>query len=723
MTFWAELKRRKVVKVAVAYAVVAWLLIQVAATLLPTFGAPPWTLAAFSTVVILGFPIALVLAWAFEITPDGIKVTAPDSAGGITHRALDYFVAGLLVVAGSVFMMNRPVSDVPTPPIEIGALAYSVPSSPSGLSRRFLIDLGDTVPIGESRLDASIALSPDGQRFVYAAQRENSLPHLYLQDLDQLEARPIPGTTDAENPFFSSDGEWIGFGSTAVNGSATLNKISVHGGPPQTLVSSIRAGTGGFWSSDDTIFYTSDEADGSRLRRISASGRAASEALQLQRASDELAHTWPYLLPNGDSLLFTNRPVGGRATDGRIDLLTLSTGAVETLIESGYNARYAPSGHVVFMRSGTLWAVPFDPVQLRKIGPEVPVVQGVQTAGSRGESVYAFSQEGLLVYRRGIDTQAPGRWKTLLWVDHDGTEEPLELPRDYRVAAVAPDGRRIALETSEAGSEDIWIYDLDRSTLSRLTFDSADDYMPLWTPDGQRVVYGSDRDGGLWWRAADGTGQAEPLVSGTSGMRLRPLSFSPDGTQLVYQAGNPADLFVLSLDSVMPRPLLRTDFTETMAAISPNGRWIAYVSNEAADLLQVYVRPFPDVEAGKWQVSIEGGIWPKWSADGEALYFVGIGGGVSVWMAAVETEDAFQFERPRRLFSGSYSEGGLYQLTFDALRGGGRFLLARDDVDSSSNQESGTTQLVVVDHWFDELRRLAPPAEPSRLAAASDDPR
>ena len=716
MSFWAELKRRKVFKAGAAYAVVAWLLIQVTATLLPAFGAPAWTVPAFAAMVIMGFPVALVLAWAYEITPDGVRVTTGESSTHpVSSQAFSYAIVGLLVVGAVYFLVSRPSAeqDLGMAVMEPLVLARSGPGN-GALSRRFFINLEHTIPLGESRLDASVALSPDGKRLVYAVQRENALPQLYLQDLDQLEARAVPGTADAENPFFSPDGEWIAFGTTGANGSATLSKISIRGGTAQALVGSIRAGTGGFWAADGSIYYTSDEADGLRLRRVPAAG-GVSDTLTLTPANTELAHTWPHLLPNEDALLFTNRPYGGNASDGRIDLLTISSGHVETVIQSGYNARYVPTGHIVFVRSGTLWAVPFDLASLETVGPEVPVIQDVQTAGVRGEAVYSFSNDGLLVYRQGGDTQAAGAPKTLVRIDRDGGQQDLELARDYRVAAVSPDGQRVAVEASEAGNEDIWIYDLERNTLSRLTFDPSDDYMPVWTPDGERVVYGSDRDGGLWWRAADGTGQEELLVSNDNNGRLRALSFSPDGRQLVYQAGNPADLFVVALDGeAAPRTLLQTSYTETMASISPDGRWIAYVSNEASELLQVYVRPYPDVDGGKWQISSEGGIWPKW---GRTLYFLSIASGVSVWTAAVQTEPGFQFERPRRLLSGPYSEGGLYQLSFDVFPDGQGFLLARDDTAISTDEALGLTQLVVVDNWFDELVRLAPPGEGRQLAA------
>ena len=395
--------------------------------------------------------------------------------------------------------------------------------------------------------------------------------------------------------------------------------------------------------------------------------------------------------------------------EGRIDLLTLSSGDIKTLIQIGYNARYVPTGHIVFMRASWLWAVPFDLDRMETTGPEVPVIQGVQTNSSRGPSAYTFSNDGLMIYLPGQDVTQTGGFRRLLWVDRDGNEVPLPEIRDFRVPVVSPDGQRLAVVVVNNGINDIWTYDLTRNTLSPLTFNEATDFYPLWTLDGNRIVFSSARDdGGLWWKAADGTGQAEPLLTGIPNARA--TSFTPDGSQLVYDADG--DLFLLTLNSdTPPQRLLQTEFYEGRAAISPNGRWIAYESNETGQL-EIYVRSFPDVEGAKYQISnaAGGGEWPKWSSSGNELFFRtsttqgGLEGGV--WVVQVETETNFQHETPTPLISGSYYVRDSNRGVFDISADGSRFMLIGTSTVAEAEEH---THLVVVHNWFEELKRLAPP--------------
>jgi len=708
-SLFQEIKRRKVFRVAAIYAVVAWVLIQVADTIAPLMNLPESAPGLVLFMLIILFPIALFLAWAYEVTPDGVRadtgVQAANTPVNSTDRKLIYAILVLVLLVAGFQVTDRFFLQGESNTIAVDGSALENSGSASDLSRRFLIDIGVTQPITGPGVIAEIALSADGRRLVYGVQRPQEPVQLYIQELDQLEARQLPGTEFASTPFFSPDGEWIGFGSGFGSGGA-LSKISIQDGPPQLLADSGRPGTGGFWSADDTIIYPSNIDDGIRLQRLPATG-GVPEPVEADRGNSA-GHTWPWLLPDEDALLYSVRPAGGLIRDGRVDLLIQSTGNVKTLIQNGYNARYVPTNHIAFMRAGSLWAVPFDLDRLETIGPEVLVIQAVHTSSVRGNAAYAISDDGLLIYLPGEDVgDVNSEPETLVWVDRNGNEEELSLRRDYRSPSVSPDGQRIAVASEENGNYDIWVYDLVRDNLSRLTFDEGLDHVPLWTPDGERIVFSSQRDdGGLWWQAADGSGRAESLLTGAA--FARPTSFTPDGSQLVYDYEGDLYLLTLSSDSP-PEILLQTDFTEARSVISPDGRWIAYESDRTGQV-EIYVGAFPDVEeGGLWLISNQGGHRPKWSPDGREIFYIGTDGLTTVWSAQVETETSFQHDTPVLLFSGNYlrslgGNGGAFDVSID----GTRFLLTLSDFLTPST-ESSITHLVAVENWFAELKRLAPP--------------
>jgi len=299
----------------------------------------------------------LIMAWAFEMTPEGIKAdsdTPSDSITPATGQRLNYVILGLVVLAVGFLVTDQYVLDQGIGASVVGSsrpavtIPTSTSSTPSALVRRYYIDLGPTRPKGGALINADIAISRDGRRLVYAILRGSDRSQLYLRELDQLDAQLISGTDGAANPFFSPNGELVAF----YSGGGNVQKISVRGGPPQLLAENVRIGTGGFWSSDDTVFFTSGVPGGFRLHRIAAVGGVPE---LLDPASEDIAvtHAWPHVLPNGDAVLFTTSPTDS-ARDGQIVLLTLETGEVQPLIQGAYNARYAPTGHIVFMRSATL---------------------------------------------------------------------------------------------------------------------------------------------------------------------------------------------------------------------------------------------------------------------------------------------------------------------------------------------------------------------------------
>jgi Tol biopolymer transport system component len=701
---WGELKRRNVVKVGVAYAIVAWLLVQIIVSIEEPLNLPDWTDTLVIVLLGFGLAIAILLAWAYELTPDGIRaagdVQPTESVTRVTGQRLNYFIVGLLVIAVGFLVIDQYVVGPEINGSPPGAVEeFRTAFDSTAPAPRYSIILGSTESMTSLLLlSTQMALSRDGRRIAYAAMVYGEL-QLFIRDLDQLVPRAIPDTAGALAPFFSPDGQWIAF---AQQGGG-FRKIPASGGTPQTLAADRQFETSGFWTEDGTILFT-DATDGA-LHRVSAEG-GISQPLGPFPDEGEI-HSWPHPLPGGNEILIT-AGADSEARTARIALLNTETGEVRTVIEQGYNARYLPTGHIAFIRDASLWAVPFDLSRLEIVGEEVPVVQGVETASSYGSAAYSFSDDGRLIYLPGIDTEAE-QSQTLVWVDHDGNEEPLALPRSYRWADVSPSGERIAVGIDEGGNEDIWIYDLARTSLSRLTFDPAVDSLPRWAPDGERVVFSSTRgDGGLWWRAADGTGQAEQIE--TDPLARFPDSFSPDGSQLVYAAGPPFDLYVLSLEGDgTAQPLTSTDHNELAGAISPDGSWIAYHSNEHGRL-QVFVRPFPNVEDGIWQISREGGAIPVWSPDGRELYYRWGGGGLgsTVFAASIESEPDFSAGTPSLLFYGTYVGAGP-QSGLDISADGERFLLLKDT--ARVEQVPGQTVLVAVESWFDEVNRRVPRSE------------
>ncbi len=341
--------------------------------------------------------------------------------------------------------------------------------------------------------------------------------------------------------------------------------------------------------------------------------------------------------------------------------------------------------------------MPFDLNRLEKTGPEAPILEGIQVSRF-GVAPYSFSDDGLLVYLPGGDVRATR--SSLVWVDREGNEEPLSAePRAYGHPRLSPDGSRLAVTVDDSGNTDIWIYDLGRQTPTRLTFDAAGDQVSIWTPDGQRVVFLSQREGAnnLFWKAADGTGQVERLR--TSPNFQLPSWFSPDGKSLVfYERKGSFDIGVLSMEGERTsKPLLQTEFDETRPAISPDGRWIAYMSNETGRR-EIYVRPFPSVEDGSWQISSDGGVSPVWAPNGRELFYRN---GEAMMVVKIETEPSFRHGRPQVLFSGSYAFAAR---NYDIHPDGQRFLMIKE---AEQTGETGT-ELIVVENWFQELKRLVP---------------
>jgi Tol biopolymer transport system component len=450
-------------------------------------------------------------------------------------------------------------------------------SSPQPVTRT-VINLPPGQQLAGMENGSAVALSPDGTHLAYVA-RQADTQQLYVRALDSLEARPIPRTEGAINPFFSPDGQSLGFFA-----GGKLKKVSVSGGAALTL-GDAPTSRGASWSSQGMIAFAPTAT--AVLQQVPDAGGAAKPLTRLDKG--ENSNRWPEFLPGGKTVLFTaGMAVPGIFINAQVAVQSLGTGERRGLIPGGTNQRYAPSGHVVYAQGANLMAAPFDPQRLTATGAAVPVVEGVVQSTLTGAAQYSFSTTGSLVYLPG---GVQGAQRKLVWVSRSGAEQPLAAPaRAYVFPRLSPDGRRVALGTAEQESQ-VWLYDLAREALTRFTFEGNYNVDPVWTPDGKRIAFSSDKEGppNIFWQLADGSGGLERLTTGES--EESPGSWSPDGQLLAFMELPPTtgdEIWMLRLSERKAQPFLRTQFNEGVPMFSPDGRWLAYVSNESGRY-EIYV--------------------------------------------------------------------------------------------------------------------------------------
>ena len=556
--------------------------------------------------------------------------------------------------------------------------------APPGLGR-FVLTAPPSEPVSVHVAWRDLAISPDGQRVVYTT---GTPPQLYVRALDQLAGARLDGTEEANSPFFSRDGTWVGFAS-----GGELKKVSVLGGPSLTLCALVGGIlTGASWGADDIILFGTPSRLG--LFRVAAAG---GEPEVLTTAEARESHEQPEILPGGKAVLFTIK-IGIGTAQKRIALLNLETGEQTELIPRGSQPRYAGTGHIVYANQGTLLAVPFDVARLSVTGDPVPVLEGVEHKVS-GSVDFSFSDNGSLVYvPGGVSTGG-----TLGWVTRDGQmTDVTEGAGIFGSPRLSPEGTRVAVVRIGEDGANIWIRDMERGSDTRLTVEGTINWMPVWTPDGATVSFISNRAdasaNALYSKPADGSGEAELLVQPGS----YPGSWSPDGRTFVYAArggtSGSTDIWTLPLGGD-PAPFQDTPFNERAPLVSPDGHWVAYVSDLAGQR-RVYVQPFP--EGGRViPISTSGGTEPVWSRDGRELFYRD---GTQLLVVRVVTKPTFIAEKPTVLFEESYATDPVFggNPNYDVSLDGQRFLM----VESTGAGESATVTLV--QNWFQELERLVP---------------
>jgi eukaryotic-like serine/threonine-protein kinase len=572
------------------------------------------------------------------------------------------------------------------------ALMYSrLPAAESRLLVRASIPLAERLDFGVQQ--PALAISPDGTRVVYRTLGGGSLRSRLL---NYSESSVIAGTEGASNPFFSPDGRSLAF----FVGPA-LKKVSFDGGVVVTITTLPRnvgaqGYRGGAWADNGVIAFS--PSTGAGLFVVSDRGGEAKPLTTLDSNAGETAHRWPHFLPGGRAILFTVKSTNLQSfDDAQIVVRSLDTGEQHPVAQ-GDSAQYLPTGHLLFARAGSLYAVRFDAARLAVTGAPVKVADSVTTHPESGGAQLAISRTGTLVYAEGGSRTAE---RPLLWVDRNGTARPLtERQASFLWPRISPDGRRIAVVIDAAYSK-IWVLDVERGTWTRASQLAGDQDRAVWMPDGAHLSFGGDPAGSgavrVYSDRSDGAGSATVLFDRTES--ASPLSWSPDGRVLLYRqigATTGQDVWVYSADKQTSTPLLQTPANEWSAAFSPNGRWVAYVSDDSGRA-DVYVRPFPG-PGSRTQISIDGGTAPVWSRDGRELFFAKEG---ALFATSVTLSGVFTSGPVRRLFSGPYSFDEV-TVNYDAAPDGQHFLVPRSRIDSAPRQ------LELVLNWTEELKRLVP---------------
>jgi serine/threonine-protein kinase len=617
-----------------------------------------------------GRDLALELKWIAE---GGSGVTAAPSAARV-YRArwpgvLLWGVVSVLLAAitGLVIWNIKPV-----PPLPVSRTMVTLPAGQrlAGLDQ------------------PAVAISPDGTLLAYVAI-QGGRQQLYLRAMDSLEARPLSGTEGATNPFFSPDGQWLGFFADQ-----KLKKVPVSGGAALTL-GEAQIPRGASWGGQGTITFATSPF--SVLHQV-PDGGGTTQALTLL-PKGENSQRWPEFLPGGRAVLFSASLTSSTWINAQIAVQSVVTGERRTLVSQGTQPRYAPSGHLVYARGTTLMAVPFDPQRLGVIGTTVPVVEGILQSRFTGATQYSLSSTGSLVY---VTAGAQAAESRMVWVNRNGVEQPVAAPaRAYRIPRLSPDGRRIAVNIDEQETQ-VWLYDLSRDTLTRLTFEGKLNGAPTWSPDGKRIAFQSDKEGSLnlFSQRADGSGGLERLT--TSEYAPAANSWSSDGQLLAFNELNPNtgfDLGVLRLSDHKDQPFLQTPFNESAPRFSPDGHWLAYASDESGRY-EIYVQPYPG-PGGKWQISTEGGTEPAWNPNGGELFYRS---GRKMMAVEISTRPGFAAGKPRVLFEGEYVPTPLTFPNYDVSPDGQRFLMLKP----AEAAEGAPTQINVVLNWFEELKRRVP---------------
>jgi len=621
--------------------------------------------------------VALALEGAFDTTPVESAAQPTGPPPPLWRRSVPLGLAGLALLLGIVTVLTT-------------WLATRADAPPPGIAR-FLVTT--STPLTPRTFNVGLAMFPDGSHILYDGRSDDGTTRIFLRPIDQLDDAAVRGTEDTRGPFVSPDGQWIGIISGS-DGGGHLQKIAVSGGRPITVAESPDRIIGATWDDDDRIIFGTNTAG---LFQVSAAGGTPEPLTFTGGDQPSVRHGWPFAIPGRNAVVFA---VGGDPT--HLAALDLDSRVVTDLGIEGTSPQYASTGHLVYATGeGGLNAVPFDAASLTVTGNPVPLIDTVTLTFSEG-AFFGLSRDGHLAYIAASRREVA---LALVWVDRNGNEQVLDAqPRRYRYPRVSPDGRRAAATTNEG----IVVWDFRLETLTSLTVDPRGDNYPVWTPAGDRIAYRSDND--VYWKAANNTGVAELLVRNPGQGDASPYLFTPDGQTLVFREqlsriDGSENLGMIGLEAgAEPVWLLRSEFTERNAVLSPNGRWLAYQSDRTGGRHEVYVSPFPNFEDDRIQISNAGGVDPVWSPDGRELFYLEQDSSPRLMVMPVQTDPEFVPGERRPLIDWPYFDGGDGR-NFDVSPDGQRFLAVRPvDPDAAGIG----SEIVVVLNWIEDLKARVP---------------
>jgi serine/threonine-protein kinase len=564
---------------------------------------------------------------------------------------------------------------------------------------RVSVDLGPNAVASDGTV---VALSGDGTRIAFLARGPTGTPLIATRTLDQDQPVLIQGTEGAAAPFFSPDGQWIGYFTAN-----QMKKVPVVGGASIPLCNVPNA-RGAAWGEDGMIVFSPSPITG--LSRVSDAG-GQPETLTNPSATGFRSHRWPQVLFGGEKVLFSASRIGAQLDGTSIGVLDVKTGAVKIILNGGYFGRYLPTGHLIYLQQGSLFAIKMDLDKLETQGSAVRLIENVAADDTTVPGRFDLSSSGTLVFFRGSVQRDP---TPVVWIEGSGETFPL-LPKPglYGSPSLSRDGR-LAVSIGPPRASDLHVWDARRETLTRLTFGTEGNYLPVWTPDGKYIAYVSLTQGGnsLLWIRADGGEKPRKLLDAEA--PVYPGSFTPDGRYLVYQqnfAATGTDVMRLPIDirdpdnprPGTPEPVLKTIAYESAPAVSPDGKWLAYTSTESGHN-EVYVQAFPQ-SSGKWQVSAGDGTFPRWSPAGRQLYFQASDGRMMV--VDFEVNDGrFVSGKPRQWTAAKLSEVRRWIRDYDIASDGKRLvaLPGRDDSEASR----GSVHVNFVFNFFEEVKRRIP---------------